>query len=246
MRIALAGGVRALQRLWAFVLLGCVWSFGAYADHLFQSDIFPDFGAEEWAKMSMEYADLIAVGEFVSVCDAEFNKPLLRNFRLVTAKFKVKELFKGRHDVGDTVDVAVVADMLVYPGERVTRHQKRSEIRRKLNDRRDTVMKLLEAIGAAQHAPRQDITNNGKRDLQDELADINRRLLSVPPSILAVLDQPSFYEVGGMIEPDVQYVVALWLEDDGSYLLTESYDRDIFWGEEAEQMADAFRLLTGR
>ena len=63
-----------MQRLSAFVLVSVVWTSGAYADHLFQSDIYPDFGAEEWAKISMEYADLIAVGEFVSVCDAEFNK----------------------------------------------------------------------------------------------------------------------------------------------------------------------------
>ena len=70
--------------------------------------------------------------------------------------------------------------------------------------------------------------------------------MNTPPKILAVLDQPSFYEVGGMIEPNVKYVVALWREDDGSFLLAESYDRDIFWGEEAEQMAEAFRSLTGR
>lgn len=227
------------------VLICGVWGSRAHADHLFHSDIYPDFGAEEWARMSLEYADLIAVGEFVSVCDAEFNKPLLRNFRRVRAKFKLEEVFKGRHDIGDTVDVSVKADMLVYPGERVTRYEKRREVRRKLNNRRDAVVEMLEGIGAARHTQAQGVATNRERDLQDELADINRTLLSVPPSMLAVLDQPSFYEVGGMIEPNVKYVIALWLEDDGSFQLAESYDRDIFWGEEAEQMAQAFRSLTG-
>ena len=252
-----AGGIGALQSfvshslrgLWALVLICGAWGSCAYADHLFQSDIFPDFGAEEWAEMSMDYADLIAVGEFVSVCDPGFGTSPLRDFRLVTAKFKIEELFKdtrGSSEVGTIVDVQVVGDMLIYPGERITRYQKRKELRQEINDRRDTVMKMLEGIDMEPHKRAQGIANNRERDLQDELADINRRLLSVPPSMLAVFHQPSFYEVGGMIEPNVKYVVALWLEDDGSFLLAESYDRDIFWGVEAEQMEEAFRSLTGR
>ncbi|MYA18415.1 MAG: hypothetical protein F4Z28_17425 [Gammaproteobacteria bacterium] len=219
------------------------------ADHLFHSNIYPGFGAEEWAKMSMENADLIALGEFVSVCDDEFEKPPLRNFRLVTARFEIEELFKATnesHKVGTTVDVQIVGDMLIYPGEKITRYQKREEQREAISDRKDAIRKRLDDIENGRQLLDSAGITDDEHELRAELADLIDRSLNTPPNILAVLDQPSFYDVGGMIEPDVKYVIALWLEDDGSYLLTESYDRDIFWGEEAEQMADAFRLLTGR
>lgn len=229
----------------ALAMVFGIFSTCICADHLFHSDIYPNFGAEQWARISMDHADLIALGEFVSVCDTEFGKSPLRDFRLLTAKFRIEELYKGTSETGTTVDIQVVGDMLVYPGETITRYQKRKEIRQDINDRKDTIRKRLDDInnrGVIESV--QD--NNDEEKLRAELAVLVRRSLDTPPRILAVLDQPSFYEVGGMIEPNVQYVIALWIEDDGSYLLAESYDRNIFWGEEAEQMADAFRSLTGR
>ena len=235
--------------LWAFVFVCGICGLRAQADHLFHSDIYPNFGAKEWAKISMEYADLIAVGEFVSVCDPGFAKSPLRDFRLVTAKFQIEELFKdtrGPSEIGAIVDVQVVGDILVYPGERITRHQKRMERRQEISDRMDVVRKRLDDIANGRRSIESAGVGYDEQELRSELADLVSESLNTPPSISAVLDQPSFYEVGGMIEPNVKYVVALWLEDDGSFLLAESYDRDIFWGEEAEQMAEAFRSLTGR
>ena len=251
-----AGGIGAsrnfvshgLRGVWALVLICGAWGSRACADHLFQSDIFPDYRAAEWAKMSMDYADLIAVGEFVSVCDPGFGKSPLRDRRLVTAKFKIEELFKdtsGSSEVGTIVDIQVEGDMLIYPGERITRYQKRKELRQEINDRKHAIRKRLEDIENGRDPVESAGVSYDEQELRTELAELVDRSLNTPPSMLAVFHQPSFYEVGGMIEPNVKYVVALWLEDDGSFLLAESYDRDIFWGEEAQQMAEAFRSLTG-
>ena len=239
-------GVRGF---WALVLICGAWGSGAYADHLFHSDTFPDFGADEWAKRSMDYADLIAVGEFVSVCDPGFGKSPLRDFRLVTAKFKLEELFKdtsGSSEVGTIVDIQVMGDMLIYPGERITRHQKRKELRQEISDRKHAIRKRLEDIENGWDPVESAGVGYDEQELRTELAELVDRSLNTPPSMLAVLHQQSFYEVGGMIEPNVKYVVALSLKEDGSFLLGQSYDGDIFWGEEAEQMAEAFRSLTGR
>ena len=237
-----------LRGLWALVLICGAWGSRACADHLFQSDIFPDYRAAEWAKRSMDYADLIAVGKFVSVCDPGFGKSPLRDFRVMTAKFKIEELFKdtrGSSEVGTVVDVQVEGDMLIYPGERITRYQKRKERRQEIDGLIEAVEKRLDDIENGWDLVESAGVRYDEQELRTELAELIHESLNTPPSMLAVFHQPSFYEVGGMIEPNVKYVVALWLEDDGSFLLAESYDRDIFWGEEAEQMAEAFRSMIG-
>jgi len=111
----------------ALLMCVCVLSVPAAADHLFRSGIMGQLDAAHWARWAMEMDEVVVAGEFVAVCDEEFGTAVVwGQSRYVTARFRVDEAFKGARR-GDIVEVQVKDDMLVYPGEDITRYRKRHE-----------------------------------------------------------------------------------------------------------------------
>ena len=82
----------------------------------------------EEVMMSQDFT-VVAAGEFVTVVDPDVDKHPLDN-RQVTATFRLDEVFKGEEALaGDRViEMALWSDTLAYPGEEVSRREKRERL----------------------------------------------------------------------------------------------------------------------
>jgi hypothetical protein len=212
--------------------------------------------ARTWAKLLLENFDLVAVGEFSDIpdlksdsasaevdrLDARFAELLMPHEVVVT--FNIRGLYKGASR-GSTIKVELVSDMLLFPGEDVSRYSRRFRHWQELAAEKSAMAERLSELDESYQ--------DGEMTL-DEYERTRARLLSpdaerlavdvnIPTRMVFITHGETFYDLGGAVGPGESYLVGLnWTPHDlQAYTLDERphNGRSIFWGEMADDVIAA-------
>ena len=95
----------------------------------------------------MQSPRTVVAGEFVAVFDPEVGKHPLDNHR-VTATFRVDEVFDGEEALAGArvIEVALWSDTLAYPGEEVSRREKRERLLAPYYEKRWAIEAQIKAL----------------------------------------------------------------------------------------------------
>lgn len=203
-----------------------------------------------YANFVMGWGALVARGQFVglcedvSTCNAQADGNLFER-RLATVQFRLDEMFKGHADAAGTADAGNVAsvsillttDLLAYPGETITRYEKRRQLAAPLQS---TAQGLDDEL--------RDMRRNGQaedpayQDLQRQRYRIYLRLKALRPIEVTPPDgMGMIWDFGGSIRSGVDYLVSLRPDDDGHYAINPVFDGTIWWGDQAERIVALLR-----
>jgi hypothetical protein len=187
-------------------------------------------------KYYYEKSDIVILGSFESITDYSFDAPPLKN-KKVSAHFRIKSVFKGDAILeGTELELGMDSDMLVTPGGDDSRYSERRSVYTNLRDR-------FIALDA-QRIENLESFQNGNLSEQ-EFDSINDRLVDEIDSILPqmsqdeltvgslrVIDGDSFYDLGGAIKPDEDYLLYLTRYPNGDIALDPVMANSIIiWGD---------------
>lgn len=240
---------RALRLFAAFLML--IGSVALAQDRTphpqsFQGTPFRDIAAGFYSN-----TDLVAVGRFgppVEVGDDLLS--LLRN-REIDMPFTVQIVYKGNVRPGSVVQIRLQSDMLAFPGERISRYEKRRQV---IEAKREELhLAASEAAIIDEEHARGEITAS-ERQLRLQEMDARYRDSGLMREIedlrgidraVNVLHVETFYEREGAILPDTDYLVAVHAIDGNPYyyLLDDRLSWGIMWGEIAADIGSEIESL---
>lgn len=192
--------------------------------------------------------ELVADGEFIELPESspEELSSLVRKDVLV--RFRIHKLYKG--SVQDSVYIELPNDMLVFPGEDISRNAKREVIiSKQIEDLRPVLEKTL-ALDQSLEAGQ--ISRQEYREQQDKLWAVVDERVAQDGAIdhlawIPISGADSFYDYGGVIRPGERFLIGAngSLASEGAYAL-EEYSRSsrIHWGERREIILFALNELT--
>ena len=203
---------------------------------------------ETLAEFLLEYYEVVADGEFFAVADPSPEDVRSLKRQSVRVKFRVRELYKGT--VTDPVDVELVNDMLVLPGENVARYVKRRQI---LDQRRLDLKPVWKQKEDLEHSYR-----TGEMDRRTYEAERDRLSALVAQRIrrdgladghirVGAIHGETFYDVGGAIRPGQKYLIGVNRKPDSKdvYVLEEDPNmNNIYWGEMRDYVLPALGELA--
>ena len=194
------------------------------------------------------YYEIVADGEFLSF--PEYSEAELRSLNRedVVIRFRIHTWYKGPEL--DSFDVRLPNEMLVYPGEDISRFDKKHQIL----DKQDEDLGLLfledqdlqasydagELDEATYRARANEISGRvQERISRDGLADRARRYVGTDHS-------ETFYDLGGKIRPDERYLIALAddPERSGIFVLDPFFKFGrLYWGEMRAHVLKGFESI---
>lgn len=191
------------------------------------------------------HVDLIAVGEFGVPVELGTDQVSLLASRELDLSFEIRGVFKGSVKPEDTVLVRLRSDMLVFPGESISRYEKRRLVyAAKAEELRLAVADAAERVSDLQGRERDELARQlqGVNDrIARELAELGRIQRSVFAS------EPTFYRKGGVIKPDSSYLLAVAsIDGNDRYYVLEERGGGIFWGEFADDIRDEIEAAMSR
>ena len=234
---------------WACRLALCLAAIHSHCQHLAVPSI-ADQDDSYYANFVMAWGTLVARGQFiglcedVSTCDAQANGNLFER-RLATVRFRLDEVFKGHPDPAWTADAGDVAsvpirlttDLLAYPGETITRYEKRKQLATPLLS---TARELDDELDDMRRARRTE--EPAYQDLRQQRYRIHLRLKVLRPvQVTPPEGRKMIWDLDGSIRSDVDYLVSLRPDDDGRYAINALFDGSIWWGDQAERIAALLR-----
>lgn len=187
--------------------------------------------ASNLASALMMSFDIVVLGEFEPI-PADLEKDPLKA-RMVSVTFVVSHSYKGSEP--GPMEIELMSDMLVYPGEEVSRYVKRIDMRKSLGQSlRDTraeleALKLSLASGAISNQ-QFETESSEKANEKDELL---RQRNGLGSRRATSIDMESYYDRGGVIRPGIPYLVGL----DRHGILDElPINTNIYWGSMMEEI----------
>lgn len=190
---------------------------------------------EKIAEDLMDHWDFVADGEFHSLPQDEPARSVVLKREYVIISFQIEKLYKG--DVAESIKIELPSDMLVFPGEDISRYVKREQIKAEQYAEIQPIIDELRALRLAMEAGQIDPQEYRKqRDNLDELVNGRRRQDGLPDAALpwTAIDYETFYDKGGAIRPNQKFLIGLKNTPSGNdvYKLEEHPDSSsIFWGE---------------
>jgi len=195
------------------------------------------------AQLLLEESDLVAWGEFVNLREADSDGRDVLAPRQVTLSFRVSQVYKGSATDGSSVRIELNSDMLVYPGDDVSRYSKRLDVRRNRREELGLIRSQLAALDDAKRtgalSERQHA--NERARLDSRAAELAQQPLDTSSRMAFVSHGGTFYDIGAITEGEL-YLVGLEAIStrEGTYGLDDlATNRNIFWGELADDVADA-------
>jgi len=201
---------------------------------------------EEYVLSNSDFVGVVIASEII---DSEFELPILKN-RDVRVVFEIERVFKQpESESANYITVIMPSDMLIYPGEEKSRYNKRHEILEEIRPR------LLELNGQAQALGgglKNGSISQAEYDsrmsvIGPELSNLAGQVNSMTVGTLAITHGKSFYELGGRIEPESDYLVFLNKDEHGDYRLTPavSYNDYVFWDDQATERIRNLEAILG-
>jgi hypothetical protein len=203
----------------------------------------PDRRAElEWAKRITSENDLVALGTIsfdYTTLPKDFYK---RRPSKVIAKFHVRRVYKGAQ-VGDTVSIRLLSDMLAVPGENITAGAKRDQVWADINRRVAESDKRLAVLDESFRGARisQTAYEIERQKMMDERSATLResaQLSTVEGVRTGSVEGASFFERGGIIKSANEYLLIVDKAVDSNVTEAQpiyelSYVRTgAFWGQQ--------------
>ena len=235
-------GALRISALWALCLVVCGPAAGQEI-----GDPCPRSPVEIVSELFRRY-EIVADGEFYSF--PEYSETELRALKREDAviRFRIHKWYKG--PAQDSFDVRLPNEMLVFPGENVSRFEKKHQVL----DKQDEDVGLLlqeydvlqasyeagEIDEAAHRAREREISNLIRQRIdRDGLADLARIYVDTDHS-------KTFYDLGGVIRPGERYLIAFDDNPDGSggSVLDPFYKFGrLYWGEMRAHVLRGFESL---
>ena len=195
-----------------------------------------------------KYYDIVVDGEFYSL--PEYSEAELRSLKRedVVIQFRIRKRYKG--PVRDSFKVRLPNEMLVFPGEGISRFEKKHQVLDKqdedLKPIRQEYRVLLasyeagETDEAAYRVRAREIGNLIQQRIEsDGLADLARRFVDVDHG-------KTFYDLNGFIRPGERYLIAFDNNPDGSKdCVLDPFFKfgKLYWGERRAYVLPAFETL---
>ncbi len=210
-------------------------------DHVGHTKIVPS--SRDYATALLADYDLVALGVF-----EDFPQPEPDQFKSLApgetkVRFKIEKLYKG--SAGDSIDVSLNRDMLIYPGESVSRYAKRQQMRQSQISAEST---LDREFAQLEEALRTGATTRQQYDeklarLKIAKNNLVRESLATSTRTVRPLHTTTFYDLAGAIRPDVEFLIGVTrsVEHVNVYALEEvpTKGANIFWGEVLEDVSRA-------
>lgn len=159
----------------------------------------------------LEDYELVAIGEFVDFSSEEANNQAVIQSRDVVVGFSPTALYKGGIANGVPVDVRLNSDMLSYFGEPISRYEKRKQIRRVQREELERLDGQLAALSQDSQDGRiaaQEFLDEEER-LRTQRQTLIDDSLATSTRNVAVIGLETFYDLEGVIQPGVEYLVGL-------------------------------------
>ena len=196
----------------------------------------------------LEYYELVAVGEFDSFPEGSPDDFSLLNPRDVLVEFRILKRYQGMS--ADSIQVELISDMLVFPGEDLSRYAKRQQVRwgqikeaEAIRRQLETLERSLEAGEIALQEYEEETTKISV--LQEQLT---RDSLATSTRLIGLVHSETSYDLGGAIRPDETYLIGVnkTLDRNHVYMLEEvpRSVKNIFWGETRDDLIAALDALT--
>ena len=200
----------------------------------FSQGLFNELPTEDWASFVFENYEVVVTGEFPEIPEDVASDITRKGIAEVDISFEVSALHKG-YLPNNVVKVRLAADMLLYPGEHISRYSKRFETRLEY-------AAMLESLNQRINSLRNDVRSGlvSIEDLQTQEAvlvaqrqQLASTIVSIPSRTISTLHVESFYDLGGAIKPNESYLLGLSRSrDDPDVLILQEIPaiRNIFWG----------------
>ena len=201
-----------------------------------------------WAVSSAERAEFllkkyefVVFGKFVGFPEDAAGDLSMDGPKVVVMPFAVSRVFKMSLPLG-TIQIQLNADMLRYPGEEISRYSARHEFWEQYAAWLEQLDRQMTDLREAQQNG--FITAQEYQQKEAELLAIQEAVHAevgnVPNRFVGVIHGETFYDLGGAIRPDEQYLVGLdWSREDPSIFVLPDVpgDRNIFWGQMRDELA---------
>lgn len=202
---------------------------------------------QQWASALFNSYDLVALGRFEGIPDWITGEKEALTSQIVTVAFTVAQVFKGSVEPNTAVAVNVSSDMLIYPGEQVSRYAWRNN--RQL-ERANAWLETLDEIaslerrfeaGALSAEQYEQERVRLERSQEDQLASSSGAPIRMH---VTAHSTQSFYSLGGAIAAGNTYLIGISKTSDvgETFVLVEEPSdgwRNIFWGQMADDVAEA-------
>jgi hypothetical protein len=205
-----------------------------------------EYSPDRQANYFLSNADLIAIGEFSAPVDRFMDVKSLLSSQSIDVTFTIQQVLKGNLQPGSTVTVRMNSDMLAYPGESISRYEKRFLL---FDEKRGqlaaaAIRATAEAADAEKEFEAGEISQL-QRDERIRAIDSRNATLIAETNELRAMQRrrpitshgASFYDQGGVIQSGMSYVIALGsIEGNARYFALGDMGGGIMWGEIAQEI----------
>ena len=203
------------------------------------------FSARTRASNLLEDFELVADGEFFGLPDASGDDLSALNPENVLVRFRILDLYQG--SAPDFVEIELISDMLIFPGEDVSRFTKRQQVLDAQIAERQAVgeqVAILERTFEAGEIVLLEYENETARLAVLEDQQI-REFLATSTRQIGLVHGNTFHDLGGVIRPNERYLIGAnrILDRTNVYRLDE-HTTPIFRGEMRDDLIAALNDLT--
>lgn len=188
--------------------------------------------------------DVVAVGRFSQFPDS--SNPLQPEQVIVT--FEPVQVFKGQIAESVAVQVEMISDMLVFHGREQSRYVVRRQMFEESVAEREGLVQQAAALEQDYQAG--EIALENYQHSRASLQEREERWLAESVVLLTARrvgpHGQSFYDAGGVISQDEEYLVALntSAHDFNTFIVRDIGQRSVFWGERAEDLVAALTRIV--
>ena len=193
----------------------------------------------------LEDYELVADGEFFALPDASGDDLSALNPENVLVRFRILDLYQG--SAPNCVEIELINDMLIFPGEDVSRFSKRQQVLVAQIAEQQAIreqLAILERTFGAGEIALLEYENETARLAVLKEQQI-REFLATSTRQIGLVHGKTFHDRGGAIRPNERYLIGVnrILDRTHVYRLDE-HTTHIFWGETRDDLIAALNDLT--
>lgn len=188
--------------------------------------------------------DVVADGELYAF--PEYSEAELRSLERedVVIRFRVDKLYKG--SLAESFEVRLPNDMLEFPGESISRYEKRHQLKKQYAEERSSIQRQKQALMASSKAG--EISAEEYRAQSEEIDRQLREIYELDNKLggsvyVGTEHGKAFYDLGGGVRRDEKYLIACDIDPGGTgaCLLDHHLSSGkLFWGERRAYVLPGF------
>ena len=203
------------------------------------------WSARTRASNLLEDYELVADGEFFALPNASRDDLSALNPENVLVRFRILDLYQG--SVPDFVEIELINDMLIFPGEDVSRFTKRQEVLDAQIAERQVIRERLAILERAFEAGEIALLEYENETARLAVLDEQQIKESLATSTrqIGLVHGRTFHDRGGAIRPNERYLIGVNRILDRTHVYRlEEHTTHIFWGEMRDDLICALNDLA--